>query len=991
MAMDVIKKKSLQEIIKGQFEKCATDEVYFMKKYCQIQHPTRGRIPFTLYDFQEDCIDDFKNYQYNIILKSRQLGLSTLIAGYALHKMTFKKDYKILVIATGKDTAINLINKVTVMYNNLPSWMKISATALNKMSLEFKNGSSIKAVSSKPERARSEALSLLIIDEAAFVYQAQEIWTAAQQTLATGGDCVILSCVTKDTYVFTDRGIKQVDSFIPNNSIPGDYKINSYNIFGNNKLRTGNLFHNNGKVKTYKIITKLSEIEGSFNHKLWACKDGEYNWFELKDLSIGDWVNVQYGMDVWGNNDKIDFYPSNSNKQKNKFHINEITNDVAYLIGLYLSEGSSYKVLNNNNELIGGSITITCGDDLSFIFNKLELIYSCYDGIHYNISSKNIIEFFEYIGFDLSKHAHEKEIPERLLELSKEKLTHLLSGIFDGDGFSRKDNGVVGIGLSSKKLIQQIRMILLNMGIRTRHQLVTKEQMNEYNYFEYPFKYDSHRLEFNYTNSLLFYDKIGFRLNRKQVNKFLLNNISNNQTSFDVIPYSLDIMNNLFNYFDKGMWTLNKKYGLNINGILSKKNKYKSEHINSKNVIKMYEIVKDKLPRNIISEYDKIIIPNSEWVQIKKIEESENETFDFSLNTDIDDFWSHSILYNGIIGHQTPNGMGNWFHDMWMQAEEGSNGFYTTKLKWDVHPERDQSWRDEQDKKLGKRKAAQECDADFLTSGNNVVDLQTILFYEETHRRDPEEKRSVDKGLWVWQYPDYTKSYLIGADVARGDGSDYSACHVFDIESMEQVAEYKGHVGTRDYGRLLATLGVEYNNAMIIVERENVGWDTIQELIDINYPNLFYSSNDLQYVEVSRQITNKLWAQEKNLKPGFGTTSRNRGLLIQKIERYFEDQSIIVHSTRLLNELKNFIWHNGKAQAQSGKNDDLVMALGILLWVRDTALRLRQEGMDLTRMTLNKIGKSPQFQTLYQRKDLKEDPYKQQVNRHETWNMKEFL
>ncbi|KKN00304.1 hypothetical protein LCGC14_1139270 [marine sediment metagenome] len=118
--------------------------------------------------------------------------------------------------------------------------------------------------------------------------------------------------------------------------------------------------------------------------------------------------------------------------------------------------------------------------------------------------------------------------------------------------------------------------------------------------------------------------------------------------------------------------------------------------------------------------------------------------------------------------------------------------------------------------------------------------MLSLKFFEETFVKDPEEKRSIDKGLWIWEYPDYTRSYIIAADVARGDGSDYSAFHIFDAESLTQVAEYKGLADTREYGRLLAVVGIEYNNALVIVERENVGWDTIQELIDINYQNFLY-------------------------------------------------------------------------------------------------------------------------------------------------------
>jgi len=185
--------KSIKDIIKDEFRKCAKDPVYFMRKYCMIQHPTKGKINFNLYDFQEKTLDALKHHDYNIILKSRQLGISTLSAGYSLWTMVFGEDKNILVIATKQEVAKNLVTKVRVMHDNLPSWLKGKSVEDNKLSLRFANGSQIKAISSGGDAGRSEALSLLIIDEAAFVDRIEEIWASSQQTLATGGKAIILS------------------------------------------------------------------------------------------------------------------------------------------------------------------------------------------------------------------------------------------------------------------------------------------------------------------------------------------------------------------------------------------------------------------------------------------------------------------------------------------------------------------------------------------------------------------------------------------------------------------------------------------------------------------------------------------------------------------------------------------------------------------------------------------------------------------------------
>ena len=106
--------EQLKDVIKKEYVKCAQDPAYFMKKYCMIQHPIRGKIPFELYDFQDKVVDEFQEHRMNVILKARQLGLSTLTAGYALWKMIFRSDFNVLVIATKQDVANSLWKTIFV-------------------------------------------------------------------------------------------------------------------------------------------------------------------------------------------------------------------------------------------------------------------------------------------------------------------------------------------------------------------------------------------------------------------------------------------------------------------------------------------------------------------------------------------------------------------------------------------------------------------------------------------------------------------------------------------------------------------------------------------------------------------------------------------------------------------------------------------------------------------------------------------------------------
>src|SRR5210317_2047587 len=169
--------RDIKKIIAQEYIKCAKDPAYFMRKYCHIQHPTRGRILFNLYPFQDKILNLFKDNDYIITLKSRQLGISTLASAYSLWLMLFHKDKNVLALATTQATARNLVTKTMFMYDQLPKWLKIPAVEKNKLSLRLKNGSKITAKSSNADAARSEAVSLLLIDEAAFVDNIEETFT----------------------------------------------------------------------------------------------------------------------------------------------------------------------------------------------------------------------------------------------------------------------------------------------------------------------------------------------------------------------------------------------------------------------------------------------------------------------------------------------------------------------------------------------------------------------------------------------------------------------------------------------------------------------------------------------------------------------------------------------------------------------------------------------------------------------------------------------
>jgi hypothetical protein len=146
--------QDIKQIVAQEYIKCAKDPAYFMKKYCYIQHPTRGRILFNLYPFQEGVLHLFRDEKMLITLKSRQLGISTLASAYALWLMIFHKDKNVLALAITQATARNLVTKTIFMYENLPKWLQLPFTEKNKLSLRLKNGSKITAKSSNADAAR---------------------------------------------------------------------------------------------------------------------------------------------------------------------------------------------------------------------------------------------------------------------------------------------------------------------------------------------------------------------------------------------------------------------------------------------------------------------------------------------------------------------------------------------------------------------------------------------------------------------------------------------------------------------------------------------------------------------------------------------------------------------------------------------------------------------------------------------------------------------
>jgi hypothetical protein len=319
----------------------------------------------------------------------------------------------------------------------------------------------------------------------------------------------------------------------------------------------------------------------------------------------------------------------------------------------------------------------------------------------------------------------------------------------------------------------------------------------------------------------------------------------------------------------------------------------------------------------------------------------------------LNDLWTglYPTLSTGgrCIALSTPNGVGNWFHKTYADSELGDNDFHPVILPWQVHPERDQAWFEKETKNMSRRQIAQELECNFNTSGDTVVhpdDLTWVL----SCCKEPIYRVGFDRNFWIWEKYQEEFTYLMVADVARGDGTDFSVFHIIKLETMEVVAEYQGKPTLDMYSKILFDAGSEFGTCLLVVENNGIGISVIEKLIDLDYANLYYSIKSThEYVDAVHG------EHDQKAVPGFTTSTRTRPLVVAKLEEFIRNKMIFSFSNRLFNELKTFIWNNGKPQAMRSYNDDLVMSLAIACFVRDTALEVNKRDVEYQKAILDSM------------------------------------
>jgi len=182
---------------------CIKDPLYFAENFFTIQ-TFRGADKFRPYEFQKEIIKTFHDYKNVVALTARQMGKTTCAACYILWKSIFQDNQTILILAQLERQALEIMHRVRYAYEELPEWIKPGVITYNKGSIEFDNGSRILSRATSPNAARGLSLSLLYLDEFAFVPPkiAEEFWSAVQPTLSTGGQCIITSTPNSDEDLF---------------------------------------------------------------------------------------------------------------------------------------------------------------------------------------------------------------------------------------------------------------------------------------------------------------------------------------------------------------------------------------------------------------------------------------------------------------------------------------------------------------------------------------------------------------------------------------------------------------------------------------------------------------------------------------------------------------------------------------------------------------------------------------------------------------------
>jgi hypothetical protein len=176
-------KEQVEELVK-----CTEDPFYFIRKYVKIVSLDKGLIVMPPYPHQEKMITNFHNNRFTIFNCPRQIGKSTAYVAYLLWYTSFNQDKNVVLLANKAKTARDILSRYKLAYEHLPLWMQQGIKEWNKSSIELENRCKITADSTSGSAGRSGSISLLILDEFAFVPNniANDFFRSVYPTITSG-------------------------------------------------------------------------------------------------------------------------------------------------------------------------------------------------------------------------------------------------------------------------------------------------------------------------------------------------------------------------------------------------------------------------------------------------------------------------------------------------------------------------------------------------------------------------------------------------------------------------------------------------------------------------------------------------------------------------------------------------------------------------------------------------------------------------------------
>lgn len=281
-----------------------------------------------------------------------------------------------------------------------------------------------------------------------------------------------------------------------------------------------------------------------------------------------------------------------------------------------------------------------------------------------------------------------------------------------------------------------------------------------------------------------------------------------------------------------------------------------------------------------------------------------------------------------ILISSTPNGF-NLFKKFWDDSlkpkDRGWNGFFSQRFDWWEHPDRDQTWADEQLAALGEVKYNQEVLMTF--NGSSLTLLSGSTLSRLTHDIPIKEYIDQYKGLSVYKLPEKDRIYSISVDVSRGRHLDNSAFIVFDITSYPHTiaATYKNNeIPPLLYASLIEKIGNSYNTAHLLIEINDIGAQVADTLWnDLEYPEMFWTKSGDQVGKTGADPY-----------PGVRTTKKTKRIGCANLADMINNNQMIVNDYNFIHELSTFVQSKtGSYEADENFHDDLVMCGVLHSWL----------------------------------------------------------